>query len=66
MRFVPQTRVFYVNKQYRTVFLVDVSSSVLTVDTDGSKIVMGQVTDTYVLSFPYHCLCPLKALSPLK
>ncbi|KAG0049746.1 KICSTOR complex protein szt2 [Gryganskiella cystojenkinii] len=46
MRFVPQTRVFYINKQYRTVFLVDVSSSVLTVDTGGSKIVMGQVTET--------------------
>ncbi|KAF9116583.1 KICSTOR complex protein szt2 [Mortierella sp. AM989] len=46
MRFVPQTRVFYINKQYRSVFLVDVSSSVLTVDSDGSKIVMSQVMDT--------------------
>ncbi|KAF8937365.1 KICSTOR complex protein szt2 [Dissophora ornata] len=44
--FVPQTRVFYVSKQYRTVFMVDVSSSVLTVDSGGSKIVMGQVMET--------------------
>ncbi|KAG0218634.1 hypothetical protein BGX33_006585 [Mortierella sp. NVP41] len=46
MRFVPQTRVFYINKQYRSVFLVDVSSSVLTVDSGGTKIVMGQVMET--------------------
>ncbi|KAG0254023.1 hypothetical protein BG011_006019 [Mortierella polycephala] len=46
MRFVPQTRVFYISKQYRTVFLLDVSSSVLTVDSGGSKIVMGQVMET--------------------
>ncbi|KAG0346717.1 hypothetical protein BG004_001013, partial [Podila humilis] len=46
MRFVPQTRVFYINKQYRTVFLVDVSSSVLTVDSGGTRIVMGQVMDS--------------------
>ncbi|KAF9955770.1 hypothetical protein BGZ72_003419 [Mortierella alpina] len=45
MRFVPQTRVFYINKQYRTVFMVDVSSSVLTVDSGGTRIVMGQVMD---------------------
>jgi hypothetical protein len=49
MRFVPQTRVFYINKKYRSVFMVDVSSSVLTVDSGGTKIVMGQVMDTYVL-----------------
>ncbi|KAF8934007.1 KICSTOR complex protein szt2 [Haplosporangium gracile] len=46
MRFVPQTRVFYINKKYRSVFMVDVSSSVLTVDSGGTKIVMGQVMDT--------------------
>ncbi|KAF9027985.1 hypothetical protein BGZ52_001088 [Haplosporangium bisporale] len=46
MRFVPQTRVFYINKQYRTVFLVDVSSSVLTVDSGGTRIVMGQVMES--------------------
>ncbi|KAF9300037.1 KICSTOR complex protein szt2 [Mortierella antarctica] len=46
MRFVPQTRVFYINKQYRTVFLVDVTSSVLTVDSGGTRIVMGQVMET--------------------
>ncbi|KAG0251971.1 hypothetical protein DFQ27_008406 [Actinomortierella ambigua] len=46
LRFVPQTRVFYINKQYRTVFLLDVSSSVLTVDSVGTKIVMGQVMET--------------------
>ncbi|KAF9926608.1 KICSTOR complex protein szt2 [Linnemannia zychae] len=46
MRFVPQTRVFYINKKYRSVFMVDVSSSVLTVDSGGTKIVMGQVMET--------------------
>ncbi|KAF9907547.1 KICSTOR complex protein szt2 [Linnemannia zychae] len=46
VRFVPQTRVFYINKKYRSVFLVDVSSSVLTVDSGGTKIVMGQVMET--------------------
>ncbi|KAF9437714.1 KICSTOR complex protein szt2 [Entomortierella beljakovae] len=45
MRFVPQTRVFCINKQYRSVFLVDVSSSVLTVDSDGSKVIISQVMD---------------------
>ncbi|KAG0206580.1 KICSTOR complex protein szt2 [Mortierella sp. GBA30] len=46
MRFVPQTRVFYISKHYRTVFMVDVSSSVLTVDSGGTRIVMGQVMDS--------------------
>ncbi|KAG0380650.1 KICSTOR complex protein szt2 [Mortierella sp. AD032] len=32
--------------EYRSVFLVDVSSSVLTVDSGGTKIVMGQVMET--------------------
>ncbi|ORZ10054.1 hypothetical protein BCR41DRAFT_133340 [Lobosporangium transversale] len=46
MRFAPQTRVFCINKKYRSVFLVDVSSSVLTVDSEGSKVVMSQVMET--------------------
>ncbi|KAG0232542.1 hypothetical protein BGX31_005123 [Mortierella sp. GBA43] len=46
MRFIPQTRVFCINKQYRSVFMIDVSSSVLTVDSDGTKIVMSQVMET--------------------
>ncbi|KAG0236180.1 KICSTOR complex protein szt2 [Actinomortierella wolfii] len=46
LRFVPQTRVFYINKKYRTVFLLDVSSSILTVDAGGTRIVMSQVMET--------------------